>query len=122
MILRRLPADAGTRREQRSVLVTYTRGPDMSGSLPSAGVIGGLLARTDANGSAYYHADGNGNITALLDSQENMVARYLYNPFGKLIGQWGTLADANRMRFPPCPEYRGIELLGRFMIRIFSGG
>ena len=67
--------------------------------MQGAGGIGGLLARTDTNSSTYYHADGNGNITALMDGNENIVARYLYHPFGKLLGQWGTLAAANEMRF-----------------------
>jgi hypothetical protein len=61
----------------------YTRGLDLSGSLQGAGGIGGLLARTDANGSTFYHSDAAGNITALMDGQENIVARYLYNPFWK---------------------------------------
>ena len=61
--------------------------------------IGGLLARTDANGSTFYHSDGSGNITALIDATQNIVARYEYNPFGKLIGKWGALADVNRYRF-----------------------
>jgi len=39
-----------------NVLVTYTRGLDGSGSLGGAGGIGGLLARTDGNGSTFYHA------------------------------------------------------------------
>ena len=51
-------------------LVTYTRGLDMSGTLAGAGGIGGLLARTDTNGSAFYHADGSGNVTALMDGRE----------------------------------------------------
>jgi RHS repeat-associated protein len=79
--------------------VTYTRGQDLSGSLQRAGGIGGLLARTDAKGSAFYHADGNGNVTALMDASQFMVARYLYDPFGRLLGSWGTLADANVYRF-----------------------
>jgi len=81
------------------ILVTYTRGLDLSGSLDEAGGIGGLLARTDANGSAFYHSDGSGNITALMDVNGDIVARYLYNPFGKLVGKWGPLADVNVMRF-----------------------
>jgi RHS repeat-associated protein len=79
--------------------VTYTRGLDLSGSRQGAGGIGGLLARTDANGSAYYHSDGAGNVTALMDAQQDIVARYLYDPFGRQLGQWGELANANRMRF-----------------------
>ncbi len=80
-------------------LVTYTRGLDMSESLQGAGGIGGLLARTDSNGPAFYHADGNGNITALMDSYQRIAARYEYDPYGRLLGKWGRLADANTYRF-----------------------
>jgi RHS repeat-associated protein len=71
-----------------------------------------LLARTDTNGSTFYHADGNGNTTALIDAQENIVARYLYNPFGKVIGQWGSLAPINTMLFSSKPRYRGLDDFG----------
>jgi RHS repeat-associated protein len=80
-------------------LVTYMRGLDLSLSLQGAGGIGGLLARTDTNGSTYYHADGSGNITALINGDENIVARYRYDAFGKLLGEWGTNANANTYRF-----------------------
>ena len=43
--------------------------------------------------------DGNGNVTAMMDGSQNVVARYLYDPFGRLIGKWGTMADVNRYRF-----------------------
>jgi RHS repeat-associated protein len=79
--------------------VTYTRGLDLSLSLRGAGGIGGLLARTDSNGPACYHSDGNGNITALIDADQYVAARYEYDPYGRLIGKWGRLADANRYRF-----------------------
>jgi RHS repeat-associated protein len=88
-------------------LVTYTRGRDLSGSLQGAGGIGGLLARTDhallATGApgahAYYHSDGNGNITALINTNQLIVARYLYDPFGNILSQSGPLALANGYRF-----------------------
>jgi hypothetical protein len=67
--------------------VSYTRG------------LNGVLARTDTNGSIYYHADGNGNVTALLDSNQYVVGRYLYDPFGRLLGKWGDMADVNKYRF-----------------------
>ncbi len=89
-------------------LVTYTRGLDLSGSIHGAGGIGGLLARTDGNGSAFYHSDGIGNVTALMDGDGDIVARYLYNPFGRLVGKWGALADVNVMRFSSMPEHRGL--------------
>ncbi len=87
------------RNSNNTVQVTYTRGPDLSGTSQGAGGIGGLLARTDSNGSTFYHADANGNVTSLTDSNENVVARYLYDPFGKLLGLWGPLANANPYRF-----------------------
>lgn len=96
------------RNSNNAVMVTYTRGIDMSGSVHGAGGIGGLLARTDGTGSAFYHADGSGNITALINGSQNFVARYLYNPFGKLEGKWGALADANTMQFSSMPQHDGL--------------
>ena len=88
------------------VRITYTRGLDFSAKLARAGGIGGLLALTDGSGvSSFYHTDGEGNVTALLDLGGNVVARYLYDPFGRSIGQWGVLASFNRMRFSSMPRY-----------------
>jgi RHS repeat-associated protein len=66
-----------------------------------------LLARTDlatlisqpSAAHAYYHLDGNGNVTALVNAQQVLVARYLYDPFGNMLSQSGSLAAANRYRF-----------------------
>lgn len=82
-----------------AVKVTYTRGLDLSGTMQGAGGIGGLLARTDASSTNFYHSDGGGNITALTDSSGNVVARYLYDPFGNLLAKSGAMADVNRYRF-----------------------
>lgn len=87
--------------------VSYTRGTDLSGSLEGAGGIGGMLARSDSYSSgtgnwsshSYYHADGNGNITCLLDSSQAKVATYKYDPYGNTISSGGTLAAANTYRF-----------------------
>ena len=68
-------------------------------SLSGAGGIGGMLARTDASGSTYFHADASQNITALMDGNQNMDARYEYDGFGRLTGKWGSMADLNRYRF-----------------------
>ena len=84
-------------------LVTYTRGTDLSGSREGAGGIGGLLARTDqtqiAPTHAYYHADGNGNVTALIDVQQRVAARYIFDPYGNTLAMSGSLAEANLYRF-----------------------
>jgi len=87
--------------------VTYTRGNDLSGSLQGAGGIGGLLARTDmglwtagsGQATAFYHADGNGNITCLVNTNGMVLAHYEYDPFGSTISMSGPLAGANRYRF-----------------------
>jgi RHS repeat-associated protein len=47
----------------------------------------------------YYHADGNGNITALMNPNDTLVASYRYDPYGNILAQSGGLADANVYRF-----------------------
>jgi len=47
----------------------------------------------------YYHADGNGNVTALESTLETLTASYRYDPFGNVTSQSGGLADANTYRF-----------------------
>ena len=87
--------------------VSYTRGKDLSGTLEGAGGIGGLLARSSGYNSStgawsthyYYHADGNGNITYLVDGSQAMAATYEYDPYGNLLSSSGTLASANLYRF-----------------------
>jgi RHS repeat-associated protein len=89
--------------------VTYTRGNDMSGSLQGAGGIGGLLART-ANSltlgpqtsifaTAFYHTDGNGNVTCLIYTNQTIAAKYEYDPYGNILSQSGPLAIVNLYRF-----------------------
>jgi RHS repeat-associated protein len=80
---------------------TYTRGKDLSGTLQGAGGIGGLMARTDntTGQPAFYHADGNGNETMLANSEEAVVAKYLYDAFGNTLSLSGPLAFANPYRF-----------------------
>ena len=89
------------------LVVSYTRGRDLSGSLQGAGGIGGLLARTESGGSAiggplataFYFADNVGNVTTLASTNGLVVARYLYEPFGNIIAMGGPLADRNLYRF-----------------------
>ena len=83
--------------------VSYTRGNDLSGSMEGAGGIGGMLARSfyflGGTFHDFYFADGNGNITSMLDSSQNIVASYRYDPFGNTISLSGLLAGANTYRF-----------------------
>lgn len=84
-------------------LVSYTRGLDLSGTLDGAGGIGGLIAQTDHSGyslaDSYYHHDGRGNVTVMANSQRQVVARYLYEPYGTVIGMSGWRAEGNSYRF-----------------------
>ena len=88
-----------------NVQVGYTRGNDLSGSLQGAGGIGGLLARQDSTQTnsllqtAFYHCDGNGNITAMVSPGGLVLAAYQYDPYGRTLAQSGPLADANLYRF-----------------------
>ena len=109
-------------------LVSYTRGNDLSGSLQGAGGIGGLLARTDNSqlntqnstlASAYYHFDGNGNVTALINSNHILVAKYLYDPYGNILSQSGPLAEANLYQFSS-KEYHANSGLIYFGGRFYS--
>jgi len=107
--------------------VTYTRGNDLSGDLQEAGGIGGLLARTDhsafnaqlSTSHAYYHADVNGNITCLLNTNGIVVARYDYDPYGKMLGMSGPLAAANTYRFSS-KEYQGNAGLYYYGFRFYD--
>ena len=88
------------RDANNTVLVTYTRGLDLSQSLDGAGGIGGLLARSHpGNKHFYYHADANGNVTAIVNQNQTLVAQYRYAPFGGLVSQSGPLAEINLYRF-----------------------
>src|SRR5690606_7572067 len=62
-------------------VVSYTR----TGSAP--------LARTDHGSSshAFYHTDGNLNVTVLVNSSQLIVAKYLYDPFGNTLAVSGPL-------------------------------
>jgi RHS repeat-associated protein len=102
-------------------VVSYTRGSDLSGSMEGAGGIGGLLARSHGYSSgnwsthSYYHADGNGNITYLLNAGESMVASYKYDAYGNTLASSGSLAGANNYRFSskeriPVQDIYGSEL------------
>ena len=65
----------------------YTRGPDLSGTLDSAGGISGILACTYAEfpyARLYHHADIQGNIIAGTDSSGVVVFASRYTPFGQI--------------------------------------
>jgi RHS repeat-associated protein len=76
-------------------LVTYTR----AGSSLLARTDNGLLNIGSSSAHAFYHVDGNGNVTMLINSSQAVVAKYLYDPFGNALSMSGPLAAANSYRF-----------------------
>jgi RHS repeat-associated protein len=109
--------------------VDYTRGRDLSGTLQGAGGIGGLLARTSnsqllspssaATAPSFYHCDGNGNVTCLINSSQAVVARYVYDPYGNLLSQSGSMADANLYRFSS-KEFHTVSGLVYYLYRFYD--
>jgi RHS repeat-associated protein len=97
----------------------YTWGYDLAGlngqlnSLEGAGTISGLLAVQVPGGAVgggdanyCYLYDGNGNVGQLVDWAHDpsdaagaFVAKYEYDPYGKLTASSGTFATANTFRF-----------------------
>jgi RHS repeat-associated protein len=87
--------------------LTLTRGNDLSGSLQSAGGIGGILAMTensllligDPTAHSYFHADGNGNVTMLINNNQTQVGKALYDPFGNFLSLSGSKSHINSCWF-----------------------
>lgn len=108
---RRFVYDGNLVIEERDVnnqsQVFYTRGRDLSGTFAQAGGIGGLLARTPSSdylrsssaAHAFFFSDGNGNVTMLISTNQLVLAKYLYDSFGRTLSQSGPLAAVNVYRF-----------------------
>jgi RHS repeat-associated protein len=73
--------------------------------MEGAGGIGGMLARSSGYSGGnwsthyFYHADGNGNITYLVDASQALAASYRYDSFGNTLSSSGSQASANVYRF-----------------------
>ncbi len=95
----------------------YIWGLDLAGvrdhaSMDAAGGIGGLLAvceREDAGPETtrYVISDPQGNVMALADAAGTLVARYDYDPFGRLIMETG---EASTCPFRYSTKYRDPDL------------
>jgi RHS repeat-associated protein len=77
--------------EYSGTTLTKTRlwGTDLSGSMQSAGGVGGLLVESQISNSQipnfFPTYDGNGNISEYLDSTGQVTAHYEYDPFGNTV-------------------------------------
>jgi RHS repeat-associated protein len=114
--------DGDTVIQERSInnlpTTTYTKGLDLSATLQGAGGIGGLLGMTlntalgpTSSNTYYYHSDGNGNVTMLLDGSQYIVAKYLYDVFGNTLSASGLMAQQNLYRFSSREEHLNSGLI-----------
>jgi len=84
-------------------------GLDLSGSLQGAGGVGGLIMTEtlDSSGGVtanYYPSyDGNGNITALIDSGATIVATWRYDAYGNTLSTTGN-PELENYRFSTKPH------------------
>ncbi len=73
------------RDQNNNIIRKYTWGQNAGGG------IGGLLSMQQSGAKYYYHYDGRGNVTAVTDSQQQVVAQYLYDEYGQVNNQSATL-------------------------------
>jgi RHS repeat-associated protein len=89
-------------RKESEPIRSYAWGIDLSGTLSGAHGVGGLVAIHDHNNgtTSLPIADPNGNIVGLIDAAtDKILARYDYEPYGKLLRISGKGAQANPVRF-----------------------
>jgi len=98
----------------------YTWGLNLGGG------IGGLLNVKQAGSDYSYLYDGKGNVSALTDSSQNLVASYRYDVFGKLLKKIGSLDQPYRFSTKQYDEQTGLidfgyrfnnPVIGRWMTR-----
>jgi len=75
--------------QERDAANTVSR--EYTWGLNLGGGIGGLLNLKQGGADYSYLYDGKGNVSALIDSSQNLVASYAYDPFGRLMSKSGTL-------------------------------
>jgi RHS repeat-associated protein len=67
----------------------------------------------------YYHADGNGNVTTLVDDQQRIAAQYIYDSYGNLVSMSGIMAEQNPYRFSS-KEYHAASGLYYYGYRFYD--
>ena len=84
---------------------TFVWGLDLSGSIPGAGGVGGLLVMSEVTSGSITNPcfaayDGNGNVAALLHiPSSSFQAKYEYGPFAEPLRATGAMAKKNPFRF-----------------------
>ena len=93
----------------------YVWGLDLSETPQGAGGVGGLLMSLDLSHASLSYSfvyDGNGNVLGLVNlANGELIGRYEYSPFGKLLWKEGLAAEINRWRFSTKLEDDGMGWL-----------
>ncbi len=84
----------------------YTWGIDMGGG------VGGLLNLKQGGSDYSYLYDGKGNVSALIDSSQNVIASYRYDTFGVLLKKVGTFDQPFRFSTKRYDEKTGLYYYG----------
>src|SRR5262245_29863150 len=79
----------------------------------------GQLLGYERFATAYYHCDGNGNITAMVSTNGAIVARCGYDPYGNVLSMSGSIAAANLYRFAS-KEHHPNSGLAYYLYRFYS--
>ena len=91
---RRIVRDGKLAIQERDAANTLLR--EYTWGLNLGGGIGGLLAMRQSGQEFHYLYDGKGNVSAVIDSTQTVVASYRYDTFGRLTTQSGTLDQPYR--------------------------
>ncbi|MCX5846567.1 MAG: hypothetical protein NTW12_09485 [Deltaproteobacteria bacterium] len=95
------------RDDSNNILSEYTWG------LHQGGGIGGLLSLKQGGQNYYYLYDGKGNVTAVIDSSQTVVAAYTYDPFGNLLTRTGALDQPYQFSTKPYDLATGLSYFGK---------
>ncbi len=94
---------------------------EVTASYVRDGNIGGILSRTSASGTSFFHYDGSGNVVTLSDETGALVGRYSYDAFGNTLETSGTRGQENPYRFST-KELHSQSGLYDFGYRFYSPG
>ncbi len=83
---------------------SFVYGLDLSGTAQGAGTIGGILSAALMTNhqspiTCFYCYDANGNVTDLVGTNGQYLAKYQFDPYGNTIAKSGDLADVNPFKF-----------------------
>ncbi|RPI21708.1 MAG: RHS repeat protein, partial [Acidobacteria bacterium] len=94
------------RDQKNQVTREYTWGINPGGG------IGGLLSMNQNGQDYFYLYDGKGNVTALINASQSVVASYTYDPFGRVVAKAGTLDQPYQFSTKPYDESTGLSYFG----------